>query len=106
MCGGGALIPGRRGLCSRAVEQDRSGVMKCLRITLLTKIVVTLVLWAVPLLFAPQAAARLLGMPEPQPVVLIRLLGAAFMALVVGYARALLANMRGEDVIDMVMSAS
>jgi hypothetical protein len=88
-----------RGLSNRG----GSSVMSCLQITLLLKIIVTLALWAVPLLFAPQWAAMLLGMPEPQPVVLIRLLGAAFIALVVGYARSLIANLRGEEVTDTVI---
>jgi hypothetical protein len=49
------------------------------------KILVTAVLWAFPLLFSPVSVFRRLGFPVPEPMVFARLLGAAFLALGVGY---------------------
>jgi hypothetical protein len=53
------------------------------------KILATVILWAIPLLFAPPSLFRRLGFPPPQPVVFVKLLGAAFTALLVGYVRGL-----------------
>jgi hypothetical protein len=41
-------------------------------------------------------------MPEPKPMLFLRLLGAAFLALVVGYISGLLGLSRGDDVRDIV----
>ncbi len=73
--------------------------MSCLQVTISAKIIVTLVLWAMPALVAPAYAAQLLGMPEPRPVVFIRLLGAAFTALAFGYACGLIESLRGREVM-------
>src|SRR6185295_3979837 len=61
-----------------------------LRRVLASKILLTLALWAVPALLLPPAGFALFGIPEPAPsdVVFIRLLGAAYVALVVGYTLA------------------
>jgi hypothetical protein len=52
---------------------------------LLAKIAITLVLWCPPLLFFPPSWFKRLGVPAPEPIVFARLLGAAFLALVVVY---------------------
>jgi hypothetical protein len=49
------------------------------------KIVITAFFWCLPLLVAPPALFAFLGIPFPQPDVFIRLLGAAYAALLVGY---------------------
>lgn len=53
------------------------------------KIVATALLWAGPLLLFPMAWLRRLGFPDAQPRVFMRLLGAAFTALLVDYVRGL-----------------
>jgi hypothetical protein len=53
------------------------------------KIAATALLWAGPLLLFPLKWLRRLGIPEPRPPLFIRLLGAAFTALLVGYVRGL-----------------
>jgi hypothetical protein len=42
------------------------------------------------------------GMPEPKPMLFLRLLGATFLALVMGYISALRRLGRGDDVRDIV----
>ena len=52
---------------------------------LLWKIGVTIVLWATPLLLSPPPLFAALGMPTPEPPIVARLLGAAYVALLVVY---------------------
>jgi hypothetical protein len=61
-----------------------------LRQVLAIKIVVTLAVWALPALLLPPPWFATLGIPEPplEQLVFLRLLGAAYLALVVGYALA------------------
>src|SRR5437899_1913798 len=61
-----------------------------LRRVLGAKILLTLVLWAAPALLFPVPWFPLFGIPEPPlaQLVFVRLLGAAYVALVVGYALA------------------
>ena len=50
-----------------------------------TKILCTVVLWALPLSLFPASWFVRMGMPEPRPLLFFRLLGAAYSALVVEY---------------------
>ncbi len=61
-----------------------------LRRVLVAKIVITVVVWAAPALLLPPAWFPVVGIPEPPPshLVFVRLLGAAYVALVSGYALA------------------
>lgn len=63
--------------------------MNPLEIVLIIKIVFTAFCWALPLLFFPGYAADRLGIqlsqPVSQPILFLRLLGAAFLALLSGY---------------------
>jgi hypothetical protein len=61
-----------------------------LRQVLAIKIVVTLAVWALPALLLPPPWFPLLGIPEPplEQLIFVRLLGAAYVALVSGYALA------------------
>jgi hypothetical protein len=54
------------------------------------KIVVTVLFWCVPLLLGPKALFDWVGVPWPEPSVFVRLLGAAYLALVVAYYHGLL----------------
>lgn len=59
--------------------------MNALKIILIVKVVFTAVCWSLPLLFFPERAAELLRISVPQPILFAHLLGAAFLALLVGY---------------------
>ena len=59
--------------------------MKALSITLIIKIVLTVFVWCIPLLFFPTAWLQWLGFPVPEPQLFLRLLGMAYTALVIGY---------------------
>lgn len=49
------------------------------------KIVITVLFWCLPLLIGPKVLFEWVGVPLPAPAVFIRLLGAAYAALVVAY---------------------
>lgn len=49
------------------------------------KIVITLLLWCLPLLFAPKTIFDWVGIPFCEPGIFNRLLGSAYAALVVAY---------------------
>jgi hypothetical protein len=66
------------------------------------KILFTLLLWALPLLMLKTSWFVRVGIPEPIPVLFLRLLGAAYLALVVGYVSGLCRLARGEEVQDIV----
>jgi len=72
-----------------------------LRRTLAVKTLLTLVLWAGPALFLPAPWFPLLGIPQPPlaQLVFVRLLGAAYVALCVGYAMAWRAPSRHPAVV-------
>jgi hypothetical protein len=61
-----------------------------LRRVLAVKILATLALWAAPALLLPPPWFAMFGIPEPpaEHLIFVRLLGAAYLALVVGYALA------------------
>jgi hypothetical protein len=67
------------------------------------KIVATAVLWAAPLLFFPARAFTSLGFPRPEPMIFVRLLGVAFLSLLVGYAQGLWALGHGGSAADTVV---
>lgn len=58
--------------------------MSLLEATLIIKILLT-ILWSASLLILSGTQFEKLGMPEPKPMLFPRLLGAAFLALLVGY---------------------
>jgi hypothetical protein len=59
------------------------------------KIALTLAVWCVPLLLFPPGWLAALGFPLPEPLLFLRLLGMAYLALVLGYAFGLGAARRG-----------
>jgi hypothetical protein len=66
------------------------------------KILVTLILWTLPCLAFPASWFVWAGMPEPEPMLLLQLYGAASFALVVGYASGLRRLRRGDDIRNIV----
>jgi len=73
-----------------------------LKATLTLKILLT-VCWSASLLFLSRARFQNLGVPEPKPLLFTRLLGAAFLALLVGYALGLRDLYRGEAPVNIVI---
>ena len=71
--------------------------MKALKKILFRKIVVTGLFWCVPLLLFPASWFEALGMSAPIPLMFLRLLGAAYFALLVGYYMALKGLEKGEN---------
>ena len=66
------------------------------------KILVTLILWSIPCLLFPVSWLVWVGMPEPEPKLLLQLYGAATIALVVGYVSGLRRLARGDDIRNIV----
>ena len=62
---------------------------------LAVKIALTVAVWCIPLLFFPSALLLSLGFPVPEPQIFLRLLGMAYIALVVGYCFGLKACAEG-----------
>lgn len=75
--------------------------MTTLSIVLLIKISFTLIFWCIPLLFFPSSLFVRLGTPEPQPILFVRLLGAAYLALTVGYLFGFDALHQGKNILDV-----
>lgn len=71
--------------------------MAGLRRLVIAKIVITVVFWCIPLLLFPSGWFVALGMPYPQPLVFVRLLGATYFALAVGYYMGLKGLQVGES---------
>lgn len=76
--------------------------MTALSIVLLSKILFTLTFWCIPLLFFPASLFIRLGIPEPQPILFIRLLGSAYVALTVGYIFGFKALHQGKNIQDVL----
>lgn len=70
--------------------------MRELRGLFLCKIVITVAFWCLPLLFFPASWFRALGAVGPEPIVFARLLGAAYLGLLVGYYGGLQSIKKGE----------
>jgi hypothetical protein len=68
-----------------------------------TKIALTAGLWCAPLLLVPAGWFARLGFPAPQPMVFVRLLGAAYLALLAGYVRGLRGMHAGRPPADAVV---
>ena len=71
--------------------------MRGLRGLLKRKIAVTAIFWCLPLLTFPASWFVALGVPSPEPMLIARLLGAAYLALVIGYYAGLKGLARGES---------
>ena len=59
--------------------------MRGLKGLLIRKIAITGIFWCIPLLTFPTSWWVALGIPAPEPLFFVRLLGAAYLALLVGY---------------------
>jgi hypothetical protein len=62
---------------------------------LAAKIVLTVLVWCIPLLLFPASVLRWLGFEVPEPPLFLRLLGMAYSALVIGYGFGLRESLRG-----------
>ena len=62
-----------------------------------SKIAITAVFWCLPLLTFPASWFVALGVPPPEPIFIARLLGAAYLSLLVGYYAGLRGLARGES---------
>lgn len=62
------------------------------------KIFVTITLWAIPSLVLPESFIVSLGIPVNESIIYVRLLGAAYLALLVGYVAGVKRVKTGKDV--------
>lgn len=76
--------------------------MRLLKIALVLKILLTIG-WSASLLGLSKTQLKKLGMPAPEPMVFARLLGAAFLALLVGYLLGLWNLIHGEKPLNTVL---
>jgi hypothetical protein len=66
------------------------------------KILFTLFVWCIPLLFFPAKLLTFIGIPEPINIIFLRLLGMAYAALMVGYIFGLIEILRGDYPIEVI----
>ncbi len=71
--------------------------MRALRALLIRKIAITGLFWCMPLLAFPSSWFVALGIPAPEPLIFVRLLGAAYLALLVGYYMGMRGMGQGES---------
>ncbi len=71
--------------------------MRGLKGLLIRKIVITGIFWCIPLLAFPTSWLVALGIPAPEPLLFVRLLGAAYLALLVGYYMGMKGLEKGES---------
>lgn len=76
--------------------------MNSLTIVLGIKIVFTALLWCILLLLFPESLLIQLGLPEPSTMLFLRLLGMAYLALVVGYCFGLSESLKGGHPLNIV----
>ncbi|MCG8672755.1 MAG: hypothetical protein MI867_25365 [Pseudomonadales bacterium] len=69
---------------------------------LIFKITLTLAMWCIPLMLFPAELLEWLGFPSIEPSLFSKLLGMAYLALVVGYTFGLLAVRNGETPINTI----
>ena len=70
--------------------------MNSLSKVLIFKIIGTVFLWCVPLLLFPASILELIGLPESENTMFLRLLGWAYLSLCLGYFFSLQASLRGQ----------
>jgi len=76
--------------------------MKGLKGVLKRKIIITAIFWCIPLLTFPASLFIQLGVPSPEPIMFVRLLGAAYLALLVGYYMGLKGLDSGENPVPVL----
>jgi ABC-type transport system involved in cytochrome c biogenesis permease component len=67
------------------------------------KIIVTALFWCFPLLIAPPWVFTFLGLPVPEPMIFARLLGCAYLALLIAYSCGFLEARRGGRALPAVL---
>lgn len=77
--------------------------MEPLQLVLLVKIILTFGLWSAPLLIFPSSWLMAMGFPNLEPVIVfIRLLGAAYFALGIGYVLGFCDSVKNRDIGNVV----
>jgi hypothetical protein len=75
-----------------------------LKLVLQIKILITLVAWSLPLVILRPSFFMMVGFPDPKELIIfIRLLGAAYFSLVIGYILGYLDLGRGESIDNTVI---
>jgi len=70
---------------------------------LIFKILATLIAWCIPLMLFPTSWMVAAGFPAAEPILYTKLLGMAYLALLVGYAYGLKATLNAQDARPTVM---
>jgi hypothetical protein len=78
-------------------SEQREKISRALEALLIRKLAITGLFWCVPLLAFPSSWFVALGIPEPEPLIFVRMLGAAYLALLVGYYMGMRGMARGES---------
>ncbi len=76
--------------------------LNILAIVFIVKILFTLFIWCIPLLFFSSKLLAFAGIPEPINVIYLRLLGMAYAALMVGYIFGLITTLHGGYPIEVI----
>lgn len=79
--------------------------MNTLSKILIAKLAATLSLWCIPLLLFPPRWLSLLGLPQQESYLFVRLLGMAYLAFCIGYGFALKDTLRGRMPLGTVWSS-
>lgn len=87
-------------------ENKGTNTLKPLVGVLVFKIAFTVLFWCIPLLVAREDWFPVLGIPKPAPIVFVRLLGAAYLALLVGYSFGLAQARRGSRPVGVVWAGA
>lgn len=77
--------------------EHREKILRGLKALLIRKIGITGLFWCLPLLAFPTSWFVALGIPSPEPIIFVRLLGAAYLALLVGYYMGIQGLKKGEN---------
>lgn len=78
--------------------------MQGLKYLLQAKIAGTLIFWCLPLLALPASMFVQLGFPSPEPLLFARLLGAAYLTLLIGYTLGIRALESGDLPLPVIIT--
>jgi len=84
------------------VPINRENLMNSLSQVLIFKIAATVSFWCIPLVLFPAAWLDAIGFPTPKPMMFLRMLGWAYLALCVGYSFALSAALNQQRLVGAI----